>query len=171
MMSNNFTSKWMDFSENTATPQTDKTIKSSFEGFDGSNPRHISQKKNTSVGSVGSNPRHIFQNKFEEYLNKLVEKHKYDPRPDLKKDSKLWQVVLKTAERVNKQIYSNLHSFRIAGARLKVKDGKLKLIPTIGQNKYWKTKADYQKDRKEYLLPYTEEIKEIFKEVEDGYSN
>src|SRR5690554_315232 len=105
---------------------------------------------------------HNGKDRLDKFLQQEREKNRYDPRPDLGKDNKLWEEVLKTAERVNKQIYSNLHGFRCAGARLKVKDGKLKLFPTIGLGYYWKNKADYRKDRKEYLMPYEKEILLIF---------
>jgi hypothetical protein len=142
-MMNNFNSKWMNFSENMPTLQTDKTIKSPFEGFDGSYPWHILQKN-------------------DEYLNKSREKNKYDPRSDLENDGKLWQMVLREAEKVDQQVYGNLHGFRCAGCRLKLQDNKLAMMPPNNANE-----GNYKRDRIEFLFPYKNEIISIFKEVEE----
>jgi hypothetical protein len=148
MMSNNFNSKWMDFSENMATPGTDKTDKS------------------TSVSSVSSYPWHILQKndekELDEYLNNLREKNRYDPRSDLENDSKLWQMVLREAEKVDQQVYGNLHGFRCAGCRLKLQDNKLAMMPPNNANE-----GNYKRDRIEFLFPYKNEIISIFKEVEE----
>ncbi|ACL69109.1 hypothetical protein [Halothermothrix orenii] len=103
---------------------------------------------------------------FNKYIEELREQNRYDPRPDLSEDSELWQTVLKEAEKQDKQVYSNLHGCRCGGARLKTEKGQLKLIPAIGPDQFWKNKEEWDQDRKEFLLPYASDIKEIFIKVQ-----
>ena len=103
---------------------------------------------------------------LDNYLNELRLKNKYDPRKDIEEDSKLWIKVLKEAEKVDRQIYGNLHGCRCGGARLKIEEGQLKLIPAIGPDQFWKSKEEWDRDRKEFLLPYTGDIKEIFENTQ-----
>jgi len=102
---------------------------------------------------------------FNLYIEELREKNRYDPRPDLKEDHDYWQAVLKEAEKLDKQIYSNLHGFRCAGCRLKIEGDGLRLFPAVGPGQQWKDKREWIQDRQEHLLPYAKEIKEIFEKV------
>ena len=99
---------------------------------------------------------------LDNYLNELRQKNKYDPRPDLEEDHELWQLVLKEAEKIDRQVYGNLHGFRCAGCQLEIKDNQLTLIPGQALKNYYQDKNKWQQDRQEYLLPYVKEIKQIF---------
>ncbi|MCF8002008.1 MAG: hypothetical protein K9K76_09150 [Halanaerobiales bacterium] len=112
----------------------------------------------------------------EEYLQEERKKAKYDPRPDIKEDHNLWQLVLKKAEKTSKQLYGNLHGFRIAECRLVLAENGLNLVPDGAINKIgeWKNKTEWQQDRQKYLIPFKKEIRNIFKEVEKelkGYAD
>ena len=100
---------------------------------------------------------------LDNYLNELRLKNKYDPRKDIEEDSKLWIKVLKEAEKVDRQIYGNLHGLRCVGCKLKIVDGQLMLKPDL--KKYYKDEDEWKNDREEYLLPYAKEIKSIFETV------
>src|SRR6056297_2372744 len=101
----------------------------------------------------------------EEYLQKEREKAKYDPRPDLKEDADLWQLVLNKAKKIDEQLYGNLHGLRIAECELILVENSLKLVPdrAISKTGEWQNKADWQQDRKKYLMPFKKEISNIFK--------
>ncbi|MFW5987865.1 MAG: hypothetical protein ACOCQA_00330 [bacterium] len=102
------------------------------------------------------------KNKFEESLEQMRQKHKYDPRPDLSEDHEYWIQVLKVAEKYDSQTYGNLHGFRCVGCRLEYIDGQFKLKP--GPNS-WPDHETWMKDREKYLLPYKSIIKKVFEEA------
>jgi len=108
---------------------------------------------------------------FNKYIEELREVNQYDPRPDLEDDTELWQLVLKEAKKVGSQLYGNLHGYRCSGANLKRKGNNLKLITKHLIGNEWKNKQEWLKDREEYLLPYKEEITEIFQKVIDKKNN
>ena len=116
-----------------------------------------------------TNLRNSFKNTDNEnvdidtYLKELRLKNKYDPRKDIEEDSELWVKVLRQAENINNQVYSNLHGLRCAGCRLKIKDKQLTLIPNLDD--YYKSNEQWLNDREEYLLPYAKDIKSIFEAV------
>ncbi|MFO7815249.1 MAG: hypothetical protein R6V14_05905 [Halanaerobiales bacterium] len=66
---------------------------------------------------------------FDKYINSERKKNKYDSRPDLEQAHKYWKAILEKTEQVDRQLYGNLHGFRIAGCRLRLIDNKLKLKP------------------------------------------
>ena len=103
---------------------------------------------------------------FNKWINELRYKNKYDPRPDIKEDSWLWNNVLKTAEKIDGDIYGILHGFRCAGCMLKLKNNHITLKPNIGQKKHWKTDKEWKRDREEWLIPKIESIKVVFSTVE-----
>ena len=105
---------------------------------------------------------------FIKYIDEIREQQRYDPRPDLSEDSKYWQAILKEAEKQDKQVYGNLHGFRIAGCRLQLENEQLKMTPGEAIGQHWKNKKEWKQDRKEYLLPYPKEIKNIFNKVKEG---
>jgi len=98
------------------------------------------------------------EKELEDFLQLERKKNRYDPRKDLSEDHELWQVVLKEAGKVDRQLYGNLHGFRCMGCRLKKNKNILRLIPAPDYE-------NYQEDRREYLLPYKAEIKDIFQKV------
>ncbi|MCF8001701.1 MAG: hypothetical protein K9K76_07600 [Halanaerobiales bacterium] len=103
---------------------------------------------------------------FEDYIKRLQTEYKYDPRPDLKEDSQLWQKVLKTAEKIDKKAYYILHGFRCGGAKLKTENGEITMISRTGRKHLWQSKKEYMKDRKKWLIPLRKSISEIFNSVE-----
>ena len=100
---------------------------------------------------------------FDEYVRKERLKNKYDPRPDLKEDADLWNKVLKAAEKLKGEVYGILHGFRIKGAKLKLKDSGIVMEP---RKSGWENEQEWKSDRKKWLLPHKEKIKEIFNIVE-----
>jgi hypothetical protein len=99
---------------------------------------------------------------LDKYLNNLRNKNKYDPRNDLTQDSNLWQWVLKVAEKYDKKVFGTLHGFRCLGCQLSLnKKNHLVLNPSKEcNNKEW---FEY---RQEWLIPITQDIKNIFSKVE-----
>ncbi len=91
------------------------------------------------------------------------EKRKYDPRRDLVQDSKLWQMVLRTAEAYDRETYGTLHGFRCYGCRLVLtRNGKIIMKPGNG----WSSIKEWEKNKKEYLIPLADKIKTVFSTVE-----
>jgi len=88
--------------------------------------------------------------------------HKYDPRPDIKEDHQLWQLLLREAEQVDKQLYSNLHGFRCVGAKLNINDDEMKLISNTD---FFNSNDNWQEYRKEFLFPFKNEITALFDEI------
>ena len=99
------------------------------------------------------------------YLKELRLKNKYDPRKDIETDSELWVKVLRQAEKIDKQLYGNLHGLRCIGCQLEIKDNQLILIPGQALNDYYQSNEEWINDREKYLLPYAQEIKSIFEAV------
>ena len=95
--------------------------------------------------------------------------YRLDPFPHLD-DHPLWVEVLGTALRLYgdapEGLYASLHGCRCMGARLNYKDGSLRLSPAIVDGSWWSNESDWKKDREQWLLPYTEQIKRIFHQVE-----
>ena len=103
---------------------------------------------------------------FDDYITRIRSEYQYDPRPDLKEDSQLWEKILKIAEGIDEKAYHILHGFRCGGAKLEIKNGKINMKPRIGKNHLWQSQMEYNKDRKEWLMPLRESIGEIFNTVD-----
>jgi hypothetical protein len=99
---------------------------------------------------------------FNNYIKRIRSKYMYDPRPDLKEDSRLWEKVLKKAETKDNRVYFILHGFRCGGAKLEIKDDKVNMKPRIGENYLWQSRKEYNKDRNQWLMPLKVSISEIF---------
>ncbi len=97
-------------------------------------------------------------------------KRALEPRPDLKEDSKLWQLVLRTAAVRSHKVYGVLHGIRCIGGRLELNAGNLKLLPRYGDPKVTgiNGKEDWQDIRSRWLLPCKEQISAIFDMVKEG---
>ena len=113
-----------------------------------------------------SNSENNFERKddesFDDYIKRVRLIYKYDPRPDLKEDSQLWEKILKIAEGIDEKTYHILHGFRCGGAKLEIKNDKVNMKPRIGKNHLWQSQEEYNKDRKQWLMPLRESISEIF---------
>ena len=103
---------------------------------------------------------------FDDYIKRIRSIYKYDPRPDLIEDSQLWKKILKIAEITDEKAYHILHGFRCGGAKLEIKNGKVNMKPRIGEDHLWQSQEEYNKDRKEWLMPLRESIGEIFNTVD-----
>lgn len=90
------------------------------------------------------------------------EGHRYDPRPDIAHDHQLWKLLLTEAEKVDRQLFGNLHGFRCIGAELQVSDNKLKLI---SKTDFFNSNGDWQEYRKEFLFPFKDEITALFDDI------
>ncbi|MGI9951964.1 hypothetical protein V3F56_06320 [Moorellaceae bacterium AZ2] len=86
-----------------------------------------------------------------------------DPRPDLQKDSWLWEILLHHVRET--KFYWLLHGFRSAGTRLVLKEnGRLVMRPHIGPDG-WENVGVYMEFRERYLLPVREEVEKILEDV------
>ena len=92
-------------------------------------------------------------------------KYRYDPRPDLKTDHHFWKQVLKNAEQIDENLYSNLHGIRAVGGILQVKNNKLRLEASPDKVQFWDTQEHWKEARKEFLIPYGKAIAKIFEKV------
>ena len=99
---------------------------------------------------------------FTEYMARIRKYYKHDPRPDLKEDSHLWEIVLDIAERNYTEAYRILHGFRCGGARLKQGAHTIKMEARIGSDHLWQSKKEYMADRKRWLIPKRKILSEIF---------
>jgi len=82
-----------------------------------------------------------------------------DPRRDLQQDSIMWELVLACSTVYkDKCIFSNLHGFRCAGAKLSIKNNTLSFRFPIDWDESTK-----QIMKQKYALPYVEQFKELFK--------
>lgn len=72
----------------------------------------------------------------------------------------LWQLILNVADEMypDSEVYWVLDGFAIEGAKIKVGDKGFKMV----RGKRW-TKKEWKNDRSEFLLPFKNEIKYIFK--------
>ena len=105
-------------------------------------------------------------NKVQPLIGELKEKKKralkiLDPRPDLEADHHLWQQLLNETEKETDNLHWNLHGFRCEGCKLHETKGKIKLAPGSKLSK-----SKYKELRREYLIPHSKTIKEIFERVE-----
>ena len=104
--------------------------------------------------------------KFDDYIKRLQAEYKYDPRPDVKEDSQLWEQVLKTAEKIDKKAYWVLHGFRCGGAKLKTENGgEFTMVARTGKNHLWQSREEYMRDRKKWLILLRNPISQIFNSV------
>ena len=87
------------------------------------------------------------------------EGNRYDPRPDITEDHRLWHLLLKEAEQVDQQLYCNLHGFRCIGAKLQLNDNEMKLI---SKTDFFDSNEDWQEYREEFLFPFKDEIAGLF---------
>ena len=108
------------------------------------------------------------RNQMLKFKNKKHEQSfRHDPRPDIEEDHKYWKLVLKEAEKIDKELYFNLHGFRCVGAKLELDSNGFNLLSGPEVTDYWQDKSEWQASRKEFLFPYTNEIKQLFAEVYD----
>ena len=103
---------------------------------------------------------------FANYIKRVRSKYQYEPRPDLKEDFQSWEKILKIAEVIDEKAYHILHGFRCGGAKLEIKNNKVNMKPRIGEDYLWQSQEEYNKDRKEWLMPLRESIGEIFNTVD-----
>jgi len=98
------------------------------------------------------------QEVYNQYCNKLSEIAKFEPRPDLKEDTDYWRKVLRKTKKYDNEIYNLLHFLRCSGVRIKEKNGRLNITPG-------KEFDEWEKYRKEYLMPIKNIIKDLLNEV------
>ena len=73
---------------------------------------------------------------------------KYDPRPDLERDSERWQKLLKIID--NDELQWNLHGFRCHGTLIIPYKDKYRLMPVIGDNG-WDSKEHFKQVANKWL--------------------
>ena len=143
-------------------------LSSSFEEKE-SEQSEQNDNKNAEEEKINSNEDKVEikdDESFEDYITRIRSKYKYDPRPDLEEDSQLWKKILKLAEGIDKKAYHILHGFRCGGAKLEIKNDKVNMKPRIGKNHLWQSQEEYNKDRKQWLMPLKDSISEIFDALE-----
>lgn len=80
-----------------------------------------------------------------------------DPRKDLP-DTELWGNFLMIAMIIDEQLAYILHGFRCAGARLIRTNNGYVLRPEFNKNALWNNQAEYDSDKKQYLVKYADKI-------------
>ena len=89
-----------------------------------------------------------------------------DPRDDLKYDSEEWTRLLALANIPNKELAGILHGFRCCGLRLHKGREGWALRPDMDPvSSAWATKAQYEKDRDKWLIPYQGEILKLLNQL------
>lgn len=83
--------------------------------------------------------------------------HMEDPRPDLT-DTELWANFLMIAMLADEQLAYILHGFRCAGARLLKSNSGYIMRPEFNKDSLWDNQAEYDKDKRQYLIGYTDKI-------------
>lgn len=86
-----------------------------------------------------------------------------DPRPDLKYDSEEWTFLLQTLDKhsPSREFVGIMHGFRCAGLRLHRGGKGYVLRPEYGPGSKWTTKAEYEVDRNQWLMPWQNHIVRI----------
>lgn len=86
-----------------------------------------------------------------------------DPRPDLKEDSRLWNLLLDIAYKNDKELAGTLHGFRCMGTRIKEVDDRYVLRPDIDPlgRRAWESKSEYKEARDKWLRPHAQKIAEL----------
>ncbi|SMB96868.1 hypothetical protein SAMN00808754_1696 [Thermanaeromonas toyohensis ToBE] len=98
-----------------------------------------------------------------ETLGEQMLRERLDPRPDLKKDSWLWEVLLHYVYGTG--LYWVLHGFRCAGTLLVVKDdGSVVMRPHIGPDG-WENLEQYMDFREQHLVPRKEELERVLRDL------
>ena len=100
---------------------------------------------------------------------------RFNPRPDLKEDEYIWNMVLKTAIKLDNETYNVLHGFRCGGAKL-IYDAnnpkfKLQMKPRYGRDNYWSSKEEWAVYKKHWLMPHLDNITKIFSLVSKYLDN
>ena len=81
-----------------------------------------------------------------------------DPRPDLERDSNLWELFISITYLADEQLAYILHGFRCGGARLLKSNNGYVMRPEFNHNSLWDNQVEYEQDRKKFLMPYAEKI-------------
>ncbi len=92
-----------------------------------------------------------------------------DPRPDMAEDHQFWGDLLYLAAQKNEMLAGILHGFRCKGTRLRRNsDGDYVLRPDIDSDgkRAWRSQAEYEEARDQWLAGYRAEIIELLKELE-----
>lgn len=99
--------------------------------------------------------------------------YRFDPRMEwdkaaAKEDTHLWKLILTIAHEHCRRTCYTLWFFRESGARLMIRQGRLKMIPTFGNefNSSWDDIGQYKKNLGAWLMPHVEIVKTIFAEAE-----
>lgn len=89
-----------------------------------------------------------------------------DPRPDLKMDTVEWDWFLKHACEINQDLAYILHGFRCSGLRLLKSNAGYVMRPDFEpKSSLWQNQAEYDRDKKQYLVGYTKEIIELLNKL------
>jgi hypothetical protein len=108
--------------------------------------------------------------KQEEYFPKPT----FDPRSDMQDDHRFWEAALKATFKLDHYFYSVLHLARICGTQIQLQtNGQYALKPTIDETGEiaWKSQAEYNEFKQEYLIKYRDQIiilLDSWKEVTDA---
>lgn len=81
-----------------------------------------------------------------------------DPRPDLTTDTELWTNFLMIAMLMDEQLAYIFHGFRCAGARLLKSNSGYIMRPEFNKDSLWDNQAEYDNDKKQYLIRCTDKI-------------
>jgi hypothetical protein len=95
-----------------------------------------------------------------------------DPRPDFADDSALWTRLLARAHQWDaddpRGLFGALHGFRIWGARLEEREGRLFIRPRPAPEGGWADEAEFQAERQQWLVPHAVALVRLLRAVQEG---
>ena len=108
---------------------------------------------------------------YQRFIQEKREENKFDPRQDLKEDSDLWKLFLKTAYNEDTKVYEIMHGYRCLGTRLKVEDGNVLIDQkrTIKESDAFKNKKAWQRGLSKHIKPIKDDLKAVLKKVNEKY--
>ena len=95
-----------------------------------------------------------------------------DPRSDFADDSALWTRLLTLAYQWDaddpRGLYGALHCFRIDGARLEEREGRLFIRSRPAPEGGWADEPAFQAEREQWLVPHAVALVRLLKAVQEG---
>jgi hypothetical protein len=83
-------------------------------------------------------------------------------------DSFLWLQLLAEADKISPELFGVLHGFRCMGTRIIQGQTQYVLRPTIDNHLGYESKEKYDEDKLKWLVRWTDEIKQLLKNLHPG---
>jgi hypothetical protein len=100
---------------------------------------------------------------LDQYPASFASKNSLDPRSDdLPSDSRLWELILKAAQKYDMTLFSGLLFLRQQGCHIvTINDSRYKIEPILGMPGGWASQREYETFRNESMMKYFPKIKEL----------